>query len=55
MAASSHTLTKKQHDYLLPVFGIPAQNKMLVRGDNHYFIGTHAEYLDALNRCRYLN
>ncbi len=56
----SYTLTKKQHDYLLPVFGIAAQGatKLLTRIerkiDKYFFIGTHEDYLDALNRCKYL-
>ena len=58
--AHSYTLTKEQYDYLLPVFGNAAQGvtKLLTRTDRHidkyYFIGTHEDYLDALNRCKYL-
>jgi hypothetical protein len=49
------TLTKKQYDYLLPVL----RDKMLRRIDRkiekYSFIGTQEEYLDAINRCAYLN
>lgn len=52
----SYTLTVKQYNYLLPVFGIVAQGRtrLLERCGNYYFIGTYEDYLDALNRCLYL-
>jgi hypothetical protein len=56
----SYTLTKEQYDYLLPVFGNSSQGtkRLLTRidrkVDKYYFIGTNDDYLDALNRCKYL-
>jgi hypothetical protein len=51
----SFPLTQKQYNYLLPIFGIASgNNKMLSRLNKCYFIGTNEEYLDALNRCKYL-
>lgn len=54
---SSYTITKKQNDYLLPIFGISAQGKtkLLERVNSYFFIGTHTEYLDMLNRCKFLD
>lgn len=56
MTASSYSLTKKQYDYLLPVYGIcvPNQNKLMERNGRYSFIGTYSEYIEALNRCAYL-
>jgi hypothetical protein len=56
MRHNSYTISKKQYDYLLPVFGFAAQGptKLLARGNDFFFIGTHTEYLDALTRCLYL-
>lgn len=53
----SYTLTEKQYDYLLPIFGIcaPGVTKLLHRQNRYFFIGTYEEYMDALNRCKYLN
>lgn len=52
----SYGLTKKQHDYLLPIYGIcaPQKTQLLERQERHYFIGTYLEYVEALNRCAYL-
>jgi hypothetical protein len=55
----SYPISKKQYDYLLPVFG-PEGTKQLShrvdrKVDKYYFIGTHEEHLDLLNRCKYLN
>ena len=51
-------ITKKQHDYLLPVFGICGTNKLIYRIDRKiekfFFIGTEDNYSDLLNRCVYL-
>jgi len=56
MRDNSYSLTKEQYNYLLPVFGICAaiRTQLLTRRDKYYFIGTYDEYLDALNRCKYL-
>lgn len=53
---NSYTITKKQHDYLLPVFGLSAKGvtKLHYSRGQYYFIGTYAEYKDMLNRCKYL-
>lgn len=58
--AQSYSITKKQYDYLLPVFGNASDNPKLLRRidrgtEKYYFIGTHAEYVDMLARCKYLN
>ena len=52
---SSYSITQQQYNYLLPVFGIVAQNRLLERQGKHFFIGNNEDYLDALNRCKYLN
>lgn len=56
--SGSYQITKKQHDYLLPVFGKCGTNRLLQRVDRKvekfYFIGNYEEYLDLLNRCKYL-
>jgi hypothetical protein len=52
----SFTITKKQYDYLLPVFGISSgNNRLLAKEKGYYFIGTNDDYLDMLNRCKYIN
>lgn len=56
---SSYTLTKKQYDYLLPIFGNTTGTKKLLhtvdrKHDKYFFIGSDEEYKDALNRCKYL-
>lgn len=60
MREYSHSITKKQYDYLLPVFGIASGNNKLMRrtlggNDFHYFIGTNDAHKDMLNRCKYLD
>lgn len=59
MGAYSYQITKKQYDYMLPIYGIPALNKLHSRIDRKiekfYFIGTENEYLEMLNRCKYIN
>jgi hypothetical protein len=56
--SQSYQITKKQHDYLLPVFGKVGTGQLLQRVDRKvekfYFIGSYEEYLDLLNRCKYL-
>ena len=52
----SFSITKKQYDYLLPVFGISSgNNRLLAKEKGYYFIGTNDDYLDMLNRCKYIN
>lgn len=55
----SFEITKQQYDYLLPVFGIIATNKLLSiidrKIEKYFFIGTTDEYLDMINRCKYIN
>ena len=55
--AQSYTLTSKQYNFLLPVFGLAGMfpRKILERGSKFFFMGTYADYLDALNRCKYLD
>lgn len=54
----SFQITKKQHDYLLPVFGNTGTKQLLQRIDRkiekYFFIGTYSEYLDLLNRCKFI-
>lgn len=54
----SFQITKKQHDYLLPIFGNCGLKKLLSVVDRKiekfYFIGNHEEHRDFLNRCKYL-
>lgn len=57
----SYTITKKQHDYLLPIFGRIAKNKLIERYHSrkkittYLFIGSEEGYKDMLLRCRYLS
>lgn len=56
----SYTITEKQYNYLLPVFGLASNNPKLLRRidrgiEKYYFIGTHAEHADMLARCKYLD
>lgn len=54
----SYPITKEQYDYLLPVFGNIGSKKLLMRsnafGEQYFFIGTHEEHIDMLNRCKYM-
>ena len=58
MRDSSFQITKKQYDYLLPIFGNIGTRKLLLRSvrgvDSYYFIGTQEDYIELLNRCKYL-
>lgn len=53
----SFELTKEEHDYLLPVFGICTQGRtrLMERMGKYFFIGEKSEYLDALERCLFLD
>lgn len=55
----SYQLTKKQYDYLLPVFGNCGSKQLFSRIDRkiekYYFIGNCDSYKDLLNRCKYLD
>ena len=59
MREYSFEITIKQYNYLLPVFGCNGTNKLMSRVDRkinkYYFIGTNEDYIDLLNRCKYLN
>ena len=54
----SFQITKKQFNYLLPIYGYEGTNQLFQRVDRKidkfYFIGTNQEYLELLNRCKYL-
>ena len=56
--AYSFQITKKQYNYLLPIYGICKTNQLLHRIDRkidkYYFIGTDEQYIDLLHRCSYL-
>jgi hypothetical protein len=58
MRKESFQITKKQYDYLLPVFGNIGSKKMLQvidrKIDKYFFIGDYSEYLDLLNRCKFI-
>lgn len=55
----SFQLTKKRFDYLLPIYGNAGSRQLLQRVDRkvdkYYFIGTEIEYLELLNRCKFIN
>ena len=54
----SFQITKKQFDYLLPIYGHKGTNQLVQRVDRKiykfYFIGTYEGFLELLNRCKYL-
>jgi hypothetical protein len=54
----SFQITKKQFNYLLPIYGHEGTNQLLQRVDRKidkfYFIGTNENFLELLNRCKYL-
>ena len=50
----SFSITKTQYNYLLPIYGIIGQNRLLQKSNGFYFICSYDEYLDLLNRCKYL-
>lgn len=57
----SYKISKKQYDYLLPIYGITTTNQLLHKqypapiGDRYYFIGTPEEYKELLVRCAYID
>jgi len=51
----SYQITKKQYDYLLPVMRKNLLHRVDRKFDKYYFIGTYEGFLDALNRCKYIN
>lgn|SRR5574343_172135 len=59
--ANSYSITKKQYDYLLPIYGnagnspVKLHHRVDGKLDKYYFIGTDMEYADMLNRCKHLN
>lgn len=54
----SFQITKKQYNYLLPIFGNIGSQKMLQvidrKIEKFFFIGDYSEYLDLLNRCKFI-
>lgn len=58
MRENSFQITKKQYDYLLPIFGNVGSKKILStldrKIDKYFFIGNQESYLDLLNRCKYI-
>jgi hypothetical protein len=54
----SFQINKKQFNYLLPIYGHEGTNQLLQRVDRKidkfYFIGTNQDFLELLNRCKYL-
>lgn len=59
MIEYSFQITKKQYNYLLPIFGNIGTKKMLAiidrKIDKYFFIGNQESYLDLLGRCKYLD
>jgi len=59
MRDCSFQITKKQYDYLLPVFGSCGSKQLFSRIDRgiekYYFIGDHDSHKDLLNICKYIN
>lgn len=55
----SFQITKNQYDYLIPIYGNSASGKLLCSIDRkiekYYFIGSNYDYIDLLNRCKYLD
>ena len=53
---NAYTITKKQYEYLLPVPNITSKMLRRFTGDaiSYSFIGKRAEYIDFLNRCKFL-
>ena len=51
----SFQITKKQYDYLLPVLRKQLLHRIDRKHDKYFFIGSDDEYLDLLNRCKYIN
>jgi hypothetical protein len=52
-------ISKAMHDYMLPIFGIVGSGNLHCRndkqyGDRYYFIGSHDQYNDFVNRCKYM-
>ena len=48
-------ITREQYNYLLPIYGLASGNyKITERPEGCFFIGTRSEYLDLLDRCKYL-
>jgi hypothetical protein len=54
----SFQINKKQFDYLLPIYVHKGTNQLVQRVDRKidkfYFIGTNQDFLELLNRCKYL-
>jgi hypothetical protein len=54
----SFQITKNQFNYLLPIYGHEGTNQLFQRIDRKiekfYFIGTYNQFLELLNRCKYL-
>lgn len=54
----SFPITLVQYNYLLPIYGNVGTKQLLYRIDRKYdkyfFIGNDEEYLDLLNRCKYI-
>jgi hypothetical protein len=47
-------ITKKMHDYMLPICGIIGTGNLHERNNKYYFIGSHDLYRDFVNRCKYM-
>lgn len=47
----SYQITKEKYDYMLAV----CREKLSMRNGQYYFIGSYVDYLDFLNRCKYIH
>ena len=58
MREYSFQINRERYNYLLPVFGITAKNKLICRIDRkvekYFFIGSEDDHRDLLIRCKYI-
>jgi len=51
-------ITETQYNYLLPIFGNIGTKQLYHtvdrKYDKYYFIGSNDNYVDMLNRCKYI-
>lgn len=45
-----YQITREQYNYMLAV----CREKLSDRNGRYYFIGSYEDYLDFLNRCKYM-
>jgi len=53
---TNYPITKEQHDYLLPVYGIVSGNKRIFEKNGVFvFMGNKSEHEEMLQRIKYMN